>query len=395
MHRRSVEIAGAGLGGLAAAVAFASRGWKTRVWEQAPQLREIGAGIYVWENGLRVLDALGVLDRALATAQPIHQFQVRDERLGLVEQFEYEHGPAERLFTMLRPTLHAALQEAAVSLGVTIEPGHKVVGAAPSGELHLGDGRSLRADLVVGADGIHSRVRDSVGLLRAKRTLRDGATRLLIPRTELECRGAKASRCVEYWSGTRRILYTPCHRDWIYLALCGRNDDIAARRVPVDQDAWVRSFPALEHYIRRITPETEARWDAFSMVRVSRWHAGRVAIVGDAVHAQPPNLGQGAGLAMANALALAVFADRYAGDLEHGLDQWEARERPLVAHTQRWTYLWGLISATCPRGLERLRSPFVSWVGKREAIRTRLAKTASHVPTGTPAPARTISPTST
>jgi hypothetical protein len=86
---------------------------------------------------------------------------------------------------------------------------------------------------------------------------------------------------------------------------------------------------------------------------------------------------------MANALALAFVVDRHRGAVERGLEMWEERERPLVEHTQRWTYLWGLISATCPRGLERVRSPFVSWMGKREAIRTRLAKTASHIPTGT------------
>jgi len=383
VSRSSVEIAGAGLAGLAAAVAFAGRGWKTRVWEQAPRLREIGAGLYVWENGLRVLDGLGVSETTLSTGQPVREFEVRDEQLRLVERFEYDHEAGSRLYTMLRPVLHAALHQAAVSLDVTIETGRTVVAATPSGELHFDDGTSVRADLVIGADGVHSRVRDSLGLLRANRTLRDGASRLLIPRTDAERQNNEYHKCVEYWSGTRRVLYTPCHRDWVYLALVGRNDDVGARRVPIDRETWTRSFPALEHLFERVTPDTEARWDAFSMVRLSHWHKGRVAIVGDAAHAQPPNLGQGACLAMANALALAFVVDRHRGAVERGLEMWEERERPLVEHTQRWTYLWGLISATCPRGLERVRSPFVSWMGKREAIRTRLAKTASHIPTGT------------
>jgi 2-polyprenyl-6-methoxyphenol hydroxylase-like FAD-dependent oxidoreductase len=383
LRRPSVEIAGAGLAGLAGAVAFAQRGWRVRVWEQSSELREIGAGLYVWENGLRVLEALGVLEALARTAQAVGSFEVRDERCRLVERFDYSQERGSRLFTMLRPTLHATLHDAAQSLGVEIVTGCKAIGADPSGELHFEDGSSVRADLVVGADGVHSRVRDSVGLIKSKRTLRDGATRMLIRRTEEERASPEATKCVEYWSGTRRVLYTPCHDDHVYLALVGRNDDERATRVPVDVESWSESFPHLEHLFRRVTSVTEARWDRFSMVRLESWHKGLVAICGDAAHAQPPNLGQGACLAMSNMLALAVAADADRADLPRALAAWEHRERPLVEHTQRWTYLWGLLSTTCPRGFDRLRSPFVSWLGGRKSIQKRLARAATCIPTGT------------
>lgn len=385
MNRRelSVEIAGGGLAGLAGAIAFAQRGWKARVWEQAPNLREIGAGLYVWENGLRTLASLGVWEELREAAQPIRAFDVRDERMRKVESFQYSHRPGNRLFTMVRPTLHTALHRKAVDLGVEIVTGKKVIDASPAGELRFDDGAAVTADLVIGADGVHSRVRDSVALLRTKRMLRDGATRTLIPRTEEERDSPEDQKCVEYWSGTRRVLYTPCHRDWVYLALVGRNEDEQARKVPVDVDSWAESFPQLESLLRRIKPDTEARWDSFSLVRLKSWHAGLVAIAGDAAHAQPPNLGQGACLAMSNMLALAVAADRNRNDLERALTEWEQRERPLVEHTQRWTYLWGLFSTTCPRGFERVRSPLVSWFGARKWISASLGKTAAHIPTGT------------
>ena len=379
----SVEIAGGGLAGLAGAVAFAERGWATRVWERAPTMREIGAGLYVWENGLRTLAALGVYEELARSAHQVRGFDVRDERLRIVESFHYSHEPGNRLLTMPRPALHTALYERARSLGVEIMTSTKAVSALPSGELTFDDGRTVKADLVVGADGVNSRIRDSLGLLKHNKTLRDGATRMLITRTEQERESPEHQKCGEYWSGTRRVLYTPCHRDWVYLAVVGRNDDHAASQVPVDIDTWVASFPQLESLLRRITPETEARWDPFSMVRLKSWHKGRVAIAGDAAHAQPPNLGQGACLAMSNMLALAVAADEHRHDIESGLAEWENRERPLVEHTQRWTARWSVISASCPRTLERARSRFVSWVGRRKWVYSNLAKTTAHIPTGT------------
>lgn len=391
----TVEIAGAGLAGLAGAIAFAERGWRTRVWEQAPQLREIGAGLYVWENGLRTLAALGVYEELAATAHEVREFDVRDERLSLVERFEYSQEPGHRMVTMLRPLLHSALQRRAEALGVEIVTGAKVVGARSDGALVFADGKAIQADLVVGADGVHSKVRDSLDLVRSKRSLRDGATRLLIPRTDAERAEPEWQRCIEFWSGTRRILYTPCHRDWVYFAVVGRNDDERARRVPLDIESWTRSFPSLEPILARVSPDAEGRWDGFSLVRLKSWSAGRVAITGDAAHAQPPNLGQGACLAMSNMLALAVAADRRRDDIPAGLAEWEAKERPLAEHTQRWTYRWGLLSTTCPRGFERVRSPFVRWAGQRPWIGERLTRTSSHIPTGTEHLPPSLVPTTT
>jgi 2-polyprenyl-6-methoxyphenol hydroxylase-like FAD-dependent oxidoreductase len=381
MTIRTVEIAGGGLAGMAAAVAFAQRGWTVRVWEQAPALREIGAGLYVWENGLRVLEALSVLDLLEASSHRVRAFEVFDERLNVVERFSYSHLPGERLVTMLRPALHRALAETASRLGVQVETGQKVLAAEQGGVLVLDSGDRHEADLIVAADGATSRVRDSLGVLQKKRTLSDGATRLLVPRTEEEREDPKWHVCREYWGGTRRFLYTPCSPESVYLAFAGRIDDDRAKAVPVDVESWSETFPHLSELIHRVTPETSARWDDFSLVRLKRWSSGRVAVIGDAAHAQPPNLGQGACLAMSNALALAATVHD-ASDMTAALATWEARERPIVEHTQRWTYLWGLASVTWPKSLQNQRSQVVSWLSKRRWIGRQLTKTSSHIPTG-------------
>lgn len=155
-----VEIAGAGLSGLAAAAAFARGGWSVRVHERSDQLREIGAGIFMWENGLRVLEAIGAFDEAMSGGERDEYWEIRDERQRLLQSGWMMGGT--RLYTVLRSTLHQALAHAAMKAGAEIMVSSRVTGATPDGELLIEGGEKRRADLVIGADGVNSVVRDSL-----------------------------------------------------------------------------------------------------------------------------------------------------------------------------------------------------------------------------------------
>ena len=95
--------------------------------------------------------------------------------------------------------------------------------------------------------------------------------------------------------------------------------------MPVDKAAWKRWFPHLDALIDRIGDE--GRYDRFEYIRLRRWSAGQVAVIGDAAHALPPNIGQGGGCAMMNALSLAVYLDR-AARRAAALETWERRSGP-------------------------------------------------------------------
>src|SRR5256714_15007801 len=285
--KRHAEIVGAGFAGLTAACALAQRGWRVRGPERGQRPRTPGAGIYIYENGLRLLGGVGAYAAAIEGAPFAHTREVRDDRNRVISVHRWE---GSRVFSIVRQTVINALAAASEGAGVEIVTGSIAAAAGADGELVLADGRTLKADLIVGADGSNSAVREAVGLLWKRKFLVDGATRLLIAKTEQERLAADAGTTVEYWSGTRRVLYTPCSESDIYIALTMLDRDEIAKATPVRKDAWKHWFPHLEPLIDRIGEQ--ARYDRFDLIKLSRWSAGRAALIWDASPPLPPSTGQ-------------------------------------------------------------------------------------------------------
>ena len=375
MTKRHAEIAGAGIAGLASATALAQRGWSVRVHERSPNLRTFGAGIYIWSNGLHVLKALGAYDEAVIGAHEGPEFHTRDHLNETMEEIPINgNGPA-RLITILRETLLTALLNAARRAGVEVVTGAEAVGATPEGELLLADGKRLAADLVIGADGINSKVRDSLDLMMYRKPLGYGAVRMMIKRDSADAPVEDLPRYIEHFSGSRRILYTPASETDLYIALCASVEDEAAYRTPVDTALWTESFPHLASLIARFGDA--GRWDAFEVLKLKSWSKGRVAILGDGAHAMPPYLGQGGGCALMNALGLAVALDEHT-DVSEALAAWEARERPLTEHTQDTAERLGDMNYWP----DDVRSQVLKITGKCAPLGAERMKTALHIPTG-------------
>src|SRR5215204_6365499 len=159
MSKRHAEIVGAGFAGLTAACALAQRGWSVRVHERADRLRTTGAGIYIYENGLRVLEAVGAYAAATKGAPFAHTREVRDDKNRIISTHQWQ---GSRVFSIVRQTVINALAESARMSGVEIVTDSEAVAAGSTGEVTLADGRRLTADLVIGADGANSKVRDSL-----------------------------------------------------------------------------------------------------------------------------------------------------------------------------------------------------------------------------------------
>jgi 2-polyprenyl-6-methoxyphenol hydroxylase-like FAD-dependent oxidoreductase len=341
--KRSVEIAGGGIAGLTAGLAFAQKGWCVRVHEQETAPRRLGAGMYVWENGLRVLAALGVLPRVIDGVIPAARHEKRDAdgRSFAASRI----GCDFRLYVPLRENLITALHDALLETGGEVVFGSRAVAAEPGGVLHFADGSAICADLVIGADGINSAVRDSLGLLRWRRAAGQFGYRAIIHRPPDEGDLDAGGIHCEYWHGSRRLLYAPCTVDLAYVQLTSLKGDEAGNRVPIDRGLWRGLFPDLAGIVDRIPDDGRGDW--FENIRLKSWSCGHVAIVGDAASAQPPFLGQGGGCSMTSAYVLAQFVDREA-NVTDGIAEWELRERPFTQWVQRVAYWYGQLAYLRP-----------------------------------------------
>lgn len=381
MAVRTVEIVGAGLAGLVAANRFAQLGWKVRIHERNRELRMFGAGIWIWESGLKTLETIGCFDQAMKQARVIKEWQIRDGRGRLLMSRPTLRD--DRLLLPPRADLYQALIDGAVAKGVDIATSSNIVGVDPEGAITLESGETLKADLVVLADGAYSRNREFILGTSWMDFGAEAGIRMLIDAEP----GDNTDTLVEWWHGKWRMLYNPCTEGKNYIFLSAPVDDTRARRLPIDQELWISKFPHAESLIRRF--QVDSRWDRLVNVRCRTWHQGRVAIVGDAAHAMPPNLGQAANTAFINVMALADVATR-ASEIPSGLDRWEEQQRPITNHVQWWSYLYGFVLGKWPKPLELLRSDAIAGLARTEWFEEGLNRGARHVPAGYGEPPRLI-----
>jgi 2-methyl-3-hydroxypyridine 5-carboxylic acid dioxygenase len=329
--RRHAEVAGAGFAGLTVGIALARAGWSVRLHEQNDQLRDFGAGILLWRNAMLALEVIGVAPaiKANGVVPDVYATSL-DGEMFTPELAGYPY------WAINRPKLHELLSDAAREAGVEIRTGSRAVGADPSGALVLADGTRLEADLVVGADGAGSAVRNSLpALTQERKKYQDGVCRVLVPRPE-EFAGPEWDRVIDYWTlepDAMRILFITTGPDTVYLGMMAATSNERASRIPIDPDVWTARFPHLKPVIDLAADATGGRHDAYQTNRVTPWSSGRAVVVGDAAHAMCPALGQGASVGIVNAVELAHTLGRH-DDLDEGLAAWEAKQRAMTDAAQ-------------------------------------------------------------
>lgn len=367
---RKAEIVGGGIAGLFCGWALVSRGWTVRVHERSPAIRDVGAGIYLMRNSVSIFDHYGIADYILRDAIVLTGSE-RSDRNGRVIQ-QHAFNPDSPWYVLPRYTLVQRLADVAAKAGVEIVTNSNVAGITPDGTLTEANGAVTKADLVIAADGFRSRLREQLNLTGTLKERSSGAIRILVPRRD------DPALFREYWSGHRRIGIAPCTTDLTYAYLSSPNNDSAAR-IPLDIEVWETAFPGLRSFFDRIEDPSTAVRHAYPHARATSWSKGRAAIIGDAAHALPPTLAQGAGLSMANGYALAKTLDEQR-DVANALKLWEQRYRWISDRTQDWSLRLDAITTKWPNSLSYVRRAAIWAIGATLNSRVRVADSVRLVP---------------
>lgn len=347
---RHAEIAGGGIAGLSLATMLAQAGWTVQVHERSPRIREAGAGIYMRRNSLEILEEFGILEGLAPSGTLCTAMQTRDGGDGRLMQ-EFPLSGASRTFVFPRQSLVDHLAAAATSAGVTVTTGSEVVAIGDHGIVELCDGRKLKGDLVVVADGYRSPLRGKLGIGARNWELRTSVNRHFVPGRAL----TPDPITVQYWSGQRRVGIAPCGaQTYVYTNFPTRLR--AAAALPLDLDDWGNAFPALREQLRLVAAAPVTQYP-YVMVSCPRWSKGKAAIVGDAAHGLPPTLGQGAGLAIMNARALVRALDRRSS-VPEALAFWEQNVRFISDLTQKWSCRYDSFTRDWPNALSFMRPVF-------------------------------------
>jgi 2-polyprenyl-6-methoxyphenol hydroxylase-like FAD-dependent oxidoreductase len=330
-----VLVVGGGITGSVLALALAQRGVAVELVEISPQWFGVGHGITVQGNALKALRSVGVLDRVLAKAVPFDLMRLRRADGGLIVELETPHTGGDELPSTvgaLRADLQDALCDAVYAAGVSVRLGLSVTGfqqAEDRVEVGFTDGSSGRYDLTVGADGLNSQVRGMLGIETRPHPVGMSIFRVVGDRPpEMDCAEV-------YYGGPRyKAGYSPISDTQCYAYLLDENLDPAliGPRAPLallrERGAgyggvWGRVVAGL--------PEDTAvdyRWIEAVLVD-EPWYRGRVMIIGDAAHACPPLIAQGAAMCAEDAVVLAEMVTEE-GELGDILKAFMERRMPRV-----------------------------------------------------------------
>jgi len=333
-------IAGGGIAGMATALGLARARWKVTLCEAAPELGEVGAGLQMSPNACRVLDWLGVLDEIAVGAFRPQAAVMNDGRTG-EEIFRTALGDeavsrwGALYLHVHRADLLGALVGTARAAGVDIRLGVEastVVEHPESVSLHLAGGDVLNADLVVGADGIRSRLRTVFNAEEEPRFTGQVAWRGLIPAGNIPENLIPPD--VTVWAGDARHLVTYYLRGGSLLNVVAVQEQEEwteeSWALPGDPDALRAAFSHWHPTVRAMLDGVENcyLWGLFDRPTQVRWVDRRFALIGDAAHPMLPFMAQGAGQALEDVAVLV----RHLGvaDVPRALVAWEEERWPRV-----------------------------------------------------------------
>jgi salicylate hydroxylase len=329
-----VAIIGGGIGGLSAANTLIRRGLDVTVFEQAPALGEIGAGVFIFPNGLRQLERMGFRDALAAVGAPVGPGSryCRKDGTTVGPVLTADSSGWNGLYGMHRADLLGALA-AGLPPGA-VRTGHRCIDFTQDGSVatvRFDNGETAQADVVIAADGIHSALQRFVVPPQPPEYSGVRAWRGLVARDRLE---TWRDRTQQVWMGDgKHFIVFPVRAGTLlnYVGFVPTGAETVESWSAVgDRDELAASFTGWDPQITGLLDKVESCfwWGLYDRRPLARWTSGRLALLGDAAHPMLPHLGQGANQAIEDGVALAVLLEgRTSGEAPEILREYERFRR--------------------------------------------------------------------
>jgi len=320
---KRIAVIGAGLGGLSAAGFLQRSGFAVKVYEQAPTFSRIGAGIILSANATKVLRRLGLERALIAAGIKSHHYVSRAWDTGeTMYEIVFDEASQERhggpYIHIHRGDLHAVLERGVAAETIAFD--HRLVDVRQnSGSMRLGfaNGAVAEADIVIGADGIRSKVREFLLGPAPPQFVGAVAYRAIFPAERLN--GFKIPDCTKWWGPDRHCLpyFLTGRRDEVYAigvvpASRWDSDEVS---VPATREDYLAAFVGFHGDLQRVleAADSVSLWPIYDRERNDCWSGGGIVLLGDACHPMRPFMAAGGAMAVEDgailARCLATFDD--------------------------------------------------------------------------------------
>jgi 2-polyprenyl-6-methoxyphenol hydroxylase-like FAD-dependent oxidoreductase len=371
-----VGIVGAGPAGLTCAIGAVMLGLDVAVFERADSFQRLGGGIALQSNGLRVLQKLELLSGLRPLIYPCSAFVLElGGKREIVSNYRTLNVPHSSFSVLLRYDLQECLLTAARQKEIPIFFGHRCVRAELRNKkavLRFAGESDQDFDAVIGADGMHSSVRESLGWQGASKTAGEAYLRGVADTFT----GESAVR--EIW-GTdgRRFGMCPllANKTYFYCSVPnGEWTNILTKRLRPWIDGWQVYGTKVITVLERVPDWNRVNYDEVHEIRLKQWSIPPVFLVGDAAHGMTPNYGQGANCAMVDALVLITLlarAFRDGSDLKEAGRAYESIRRPFVNRIQSASARVGVLAKWRSPAARLFRDNLLLVISRIEALRRR------------------------
>ncbi len=357
-----ITIIGAGIGGLTTAIALQQKGFKVSVFEQSEELKEVGAGIILANNAMQVYEKLGLREAIEKAGNPISTMNLTDADLQPLSHMDMSYF--EKKYQVKNIAIHRGVLQRILLDQLTSMEGnlnHRLKGIQPTGSgysLSFENGKTYKTAILIGADGLHSKVRQ---LLFPTHEIREAHQVCWRGITRCELPFEYFNELNEAWGKNGRFGFVQVSKNRVYWYAL-KSYKIDAQEFSVDQlENSFEDFNPIIKYLIKSTPKENIHTASLSDLKpMHQWFEQNACLIGDAAHATTPNMGQGACQAIEDAYVLSECMEKYA--TEEAFEKFQNVRLPKAHQVTNGSWLVGKVAHTSNPLLMGVRNLMMRWM---------------------------------